>query len=39
MSSRVESAEIEQCVADMVYLQANDKFVERIIKECSSQQG
>ncbi|VDK35592.1 unnamed protein product [Taenia asiatica] len=37
MSARRESAEIEQTMADMMYLLANDRLIEHLMKECNSQ--
>lgn len=37
MSARRESAEIEQTMADMLYLLANDRLIEHLMKECNSQ--
>uniref|UniRef100_A0A0R3X4A3 B30.2/SPRY domain-containing protein n=1 Tax=Hydatigena taeniaeformis TaxID=6205 RepID=A0A0R3X4A3_HYDTA len=37
MSARRESAEIEQAMADMMYLLANDRLIEHLMKECNSQ--
>lgn len=37
MSARRESAEIEQTMADMMYLLANDRLIEHLMKECNNQ--
>ncbi|VDD79195.1 unnamed protein product [Mesocestoides corti] len=34
MSARRESAEVEQAMADMLYLNVNDRLIENLMKEC-----
>ncbi|KAM7542570.1 hypothetical protein Aperf_G00000012881 [Anoplocephala perfoliata] len=36
MSERRESMQVEQTMADMLYLLANDKYIEKLIKECGT---
>nr|CDS27865.1 set1:ash2 histone methyltransferase complex [Hymenolepis microstoma] len=36
MSERRESMQVEQTMSDMMYLLANDTYIERVIKECGT---